>query len=342
MSAGSLSGALPRPRPGWLGRLGRARALRGVWRVAAKLLQTLAVLLGATIAVFLMVHLVPGDPARAALGAQATPQAVAELHRQLGLDRPLWVQYWSWLWNALHGNLGQSIMLTTPVRTLIAQRLGVTAELSALALLFSLVVAIPASAVSARWRGKVADRAARFVVLAGIAIPSFWLAILLILAFHSVLPVYGYVPLSAGVWPHFSHLILPAVALGAGQAALVFEINRIGLIEAVQEEYIRTARAHGISEWRIFLGYALRNAFLPTVTVIGVQIGYLLGGAMLVETVFAIPGMGRLLITAVTDRDYPLVQGGVLVTVAIFVVVNLLVDAAYALIDPRVRRGARG
>ncbi|HEY2673184.1 MAG TPA: ABC transporter permease [Rugosimonospora sp.] len=322
---------------------GSARAWRSfAWQIATKTAQTLIVLLGATIAVFLMVHVVPGDPARAALGAQASPQAVAELHKQLGLDRPLVVQYWNWLDQAVHGNLGRSIMLTDPVSTLLGQRLIVTAQIAALALVVSLVVAIPASLVSARWRGAFADRSARVVVLAGIAIPSFWLALLLILAFHSVLPVYGYAPLSAGVWAHFSHLILPAVALGAGHAALVFEINRIGLIEAIQEEYVRTARAHGIPEWRILLRYALRNAFLPTITVIGVQVGYLLGGAMLVETVFAIPGMGRLLITAVTARDYPLVQGGVLVTVVIFVVVNLLVDVSYSLIDPRVRRRSRG
>ncbi|MCW2876150.1 MAG: transporter permease [Sphaerisporangium sp.] len=312
------------------------------WRVTAKGAQTAIVLLGATVAVFLMVHVVPGDPARAALGAQASPQAVQELHQQLGLDRPLMVQYWSWLVAALHGDLGNSIMLTDPVTALLAQRIGVTAEIAVFALLVSLVLAIPASLVSARWRGAIADRSARVIVLAGIAIPSFWLALLLILAFHSVLPVFGYAPLSDGIWEHFSHLILPSVALGAGHAALVFEINRIGLIEAIQQEYVRTARAHGISERRIFLRYALRNAFLPTITVIGVQAGYLLGGAMLVETVFAIPGMGRLLINAVTARDYPLVQGGVLVTVVIFVAVNLLVDVSYALIDPRIRRRIRG
>jgi peptide/nickel transport system permease protein len=313
-----------------------------VWRVIAKVAQTAIVLLGATLAVFIMVHVVPGDPARAALGAQASPDAVRELHQQLGLDRPLMQQYLSWLWSALHGDLGHSIMLTDPVTTLLVQRIGVTAQIAVFALLVSLVLAIPASLVSARWRGAIADRTARVIVLAGIAIPSFWLALLLILAFHSVLPVFGYARLSDGLWPHISHLILPSVALGAGHAALVFEINRIGLIEAIQEEYVRTARAHGISERRIFLRYALRNAFLPTITVIGVQAGYLLGGAMLVETVFAIPGMGRLLITAVIARDYPLVQGGVLVTVVIFVAVNLLVDVSYALIDPRVRRRIRG
>jgi peptide/nickel transport system permease protein len=308
-------------------------------RVVARLAQTAAVILAATLAVFLMVHVVPGDPARAALGAQASPQAVRELHQQLGLDRPLLAQYGSWLWNALHGDLGQSIMLTEPVTSLIRQRLGVTAELSGLALFGSLIIAIPASAISARWRGRSADRFTRLIVLAGIAVPSFWLAILLILLFHSVLPVFGSVPISDGLWPHFSHLILPAFALAAGHVALIFEVNRVGMIESMQDEYIRTARAHGISERRVYLGYALRNALLPTTTVVGLQVGYLLGGAMLIETVFAIPGMGRLLIAAVIGRDYPLVQGGVLVTVVIFVVVNLLVDAAYSVIDPRVRRG---
>jgi peptide/nickel transport system permease protein len=314
---------------------------RAPWRLAATVAQTAIVLLGATLVVFVIMRLVPGDPARAALGAQATPQAVKDLHAQLGLDRPFISQYWTWLTDAVHGDLGRSIMLTDPVSTLLRERLGVTVQLAALALLFSLVVAIPASLVSARWKGALADRVSRFVALTGIAIPSFWLALLLILAFHAVLPVYGYAPWSAGVWPHLSHLLLPAIALGAGHAALIFEVNRVGLIEALQEEYVRTARAHGISERRIYLRYALRNAFLPTLTVIGVQAGYLLGGAMLVETVFAIPGMGRLLITAVIGRDYPLVQGGVLVTVVIFVVTNLVVDSLYTAVDPRVRRGAR-
>jgi peptide/nickel transport system permease protein len=312
-----------------------------VTRVLARIAQTAGVVLAATFVVFLMVHVVPGDPARAALGAQASPEAVRQLHEQLGLDRPLLTQYWSWLWNALHGDLGRSIMLTDPVTSLVKQRLAITAELASLALVLSLVVAIPASAVSARWRGRGADRITRLLVLAGIAIPSFWLAILLIVAFHSVLPVFGFVPISQGLWPHFSHLILPALALAAGQLALIFEVNRVGMIESMQDEYIRTARAHGISEWRVYLSYSLRNALLPTMTVVGLQVGYLLGGAMLIETVFAIPGMGRLLITAVIGRDYPVVQGGVLVTVVIFVVVNLLVDASYSLIDPRVRRGRK-
>lgn len=326
-----------------MGRVAQWRARVGAltWALGSALVQTLVVLLGATFVVFLIMRLVPGDPARAALGAQASPQAVKELHAQLGLDRPFLVQYGTWLTNALHGDLGHSIMLTDPVTQLIAQRLGITAEIAALALIISLVVAIPASLVAARWKGALADRLSRLGALAGIAIPSFWLALLLVLAFHSVLPIYGYVPLSAGLWPHISHLLLPAVALGAGHAALIFEINRVGLIEAVQEEYVRTARAAGISERRIYLRYALRNAFLPTLTVIGVQAGYLLGGAMLVETVFAIPGLGRLIIGAVTARDYPLVQGGVLVTVMIFVAVNLVVDSLYAVVDPRVRRGAR-
>lgn len=345
MSVGSAEPALaasteqvttvPRSRTG-------SGVARRLIRAATKLVQTAAVVLVATVVVFLMVHVVPGDPARAALGAQASPDAVLALHKQLGLDRPLMVQYWSWLTGALHGDLGNSIMLAEPVTTLIKQRLGVTAELSALALIESLLIAIPASAFSARWRGRVADRVTRMFVLAGIAIPSFWLAILLILAFHNVLPVYGYAGWAAGLWPHLSHLLLPSLALAAGQLALTFEVNRVGMIEAIQDEYVRTARAHGISEWRVYLSYALRNAMLPTATVVGLQVGYLLGGAMLIETVFAIPGMGRLLITAVIARDYPLVQGGVLVTVVIFVVVNLLVDGAYSLIDPRVRRGQRG
>jgi peptide/nickel transport system permease protein len=320
----------------------RSALARRLLRLLAKLAQTVVVILVASLLVFLMVHVVPGDPARAALGAQATPDAVRQLHQELGLDRPLMVQYWSWLVGALHGDLGKSIMLTEPVTTLIKQRLGVTMELSALALIVSLSVAIPASAISARWHGRVADRAARLLVLAGIAIPSFWLAILLILAFHNVLPVYGYVGWAAGLWPHLSHLLLPSIALAAGQLALIFEVNRVGMIEAIQNEYVRTARAHGISERRVYFSYALRNALLPTTTVVGLQVGYLLGGAMLIETVFAIPGMGRLLITAVIARDYPLVEGGVLVTVVIFVVVNLLVDGAYGLIDPRVRRARRG
>ena len=312
--------------------------------VLTRVAWTAFVLVGASLVIFFILHVVPGDPARAMLGPLGTPEAVATLRRQLGLDQPLAHQYYLWITRALSGDLGRSILLSQSVSSLLGERLQVTLILSGYALLFAILIAIPASVVSATRRNTLADYAGRFVALIGLAMPGFWLGLMLILFFGvylGILPVFGYVPPGTDLIAHWRHILLPAVALGAAYSALIMEMNRSSLIEVLEQDYIRTARAGGLTERRVLLKYAMRNALIPTITVIGIQIGYLMSGALVVEAVFAVPGMGRLLVNAVLSRDYPLVQGGMLVTVLIFVVANLTVDLLYTVIDPRVRLGRR-
>ncbi|SEE89024.1 ABC transporter permease [Jiangella alba] len=316
------------------------RPARTAGRVALSLLQALVVAVGATSAVFLLMRLIPGDPARilAGPGGNVTDEQIELTRRELGLDDPLPVQYWDWISAAFRGDFGTSLVLGERVSDLLGDRLVVTAQLSAYSFLLAVALAIPLSVVAARWQGAAADRAARLVGSTGIAVPSFWLALLLIILFQGYLPIFGYVPVSESLTDHLVHMILPAIALGAGFAALVFETNRAGLVETLSSDYVRTARAFGIPEWRVYGRYALRNAFLPTLTILGIQAGALMSGALLVENAFALPGMGRLVVQGVLSRDYPVVQACILVIVVIFVAVNLLMDVVYAVVDPRVRR----
>ena len=309
-----------------------------------RLAWTIFVLVGASLVIFFILHVVPGGPARAMLGPLGTPEAVATLRRQLGLNEPLVTQYYLWITRAISGDLGHSILLSQSVASLLGERLQVTLIISGYALVFAILIAIPASVISATRRNTVADYAGRFVALVGLAMPGFWLGLMLILFFGvylGILPVFGYVAPGEDFVEHLRHIVLPAIALGAAYSALIMEMNRSSLIEVLEQDYIRTARAGGLIERRVLLKYAMRNALIPTITVIGIQIGYLMSGALVVEAVFAIPGMGRLLVNAVLSRDYPLVQGGMLVTVLVFVVANLTVDLLYTVIDPRVRLGRR-
>jgi peptide/nickel transport system permease protein len=306
-----------------------------------RLLWTLLVLLGSSVVIFLIMHVIPGDPARAMLGPEGTPEAVATLRRQLGLNDPLLLQYHYWISRALVGDLGQSILLSQSVISLLAERLPVTLLLSFYSLLFAVVIALPVSIVSAARPSSLFDHVGRFVGLLGLAMPSFWLGLVFVLIFSVGLrwfPVFGYVPLLSDPVGHFVHLVIPTVSLGAGYAAMILETSRTSLIEVLRQDYIRTARAGGLSEMRVLWKYALRNALIPVVTVIGIQVGYLMSGAVVIESVFAIPGMGRLLVNAVLSRDYPVVQGTMLVIVFIFSVANLLVDVICVSIDPRLAR----
>jgi peptide/nickel transport system permease protein len=291
--------------------------------------------------IFGLLHLVPGDPARAMLGPLGTPEAVATLRERLGLDEPLPYQYYRWLTHALRGDLGTSILLNQSVTTLLRDRLTITLMLSLYALAFALFVALPASVISATRKNSGLDYLGRLIALIGVAMPSFWLGLMLILFFSvylGVLPVFGYIAPTVDFVDHLRHMVLPAIALGAAYSALIFEMNRSSLIEVMEQDYIRTARAGGLPGHIVLFKYAMRNALVPTITVIGIQVGYLMSGALLVEAVFAIPGMGRLLVNGVLSRDYPVVQGAMLVTVLIFVVANLAVDVLYAVIDPRIGR----
>ncbi|NED96288.1 ABC transporter permease [Phytoactinopolyspora alkaliphila] len=325
----------------------RAGSRRPVWRppgwvraLGSSLAQAFVVAMGATFVVFIVMRLIPGDPARilAGPGGSVTAEQVERTRRELGLDQPLLVQYWDWVTAALRGDFGNSLVLNDRVSDLLGDRLVVTAQLSFYAFLVAVVIGLPASLLAARWQGAAADKIARLVGTTGIAVPSFWLALLLIIAFQGVLPTFGYVPAGRELADHLAHMFLPALALGTGLATLVFETNRAGMIDTLGSDYIRTSRAFGVSEWRIFSRYAMRNAFLPTMTIMAIQVGTLMGGALLVENAFALPGMGRLVVQGVLSRDYPVVQACIFVIVVVFVVVNLLTDLLYAVVDPRIRR----
>ncbi len=299
------------------------------------------ILFGSTIVIFLIIHVIPGDPARAMLGPEGTPEAVATLRRQLGLDDPLWRQYLIWVGRAVTGNLGRSILLSKSVLDLLDERLGITLLLSLYSLILAILIALPISVVSATRRRSMADHLGRLVGLLGLAMPSFWLGLMLILLFSvrlGWLPVFGYVSPFENFGQHILHMVLPAVALGSGYAAMIMETTRNSLIEVLNQDYIRTARAGGLAERLVLWKYAMRNALIPTVTVIGIQIGYLMSGAVVVENLFAIPGMGRLMVNAVLSRDYPLVQGTMLAVVFVFTAANLGVDLLCAAIDPRIVR----
>jgi len=302
----------------------------------------LPTLFGVSLLVFSVMRLIPGDFVDILIGvgpdvSQAQRDQIA---RSYGLDQPLPVQYLRWLGNTLQGDLGRSLQSGRPVRAEIAARVPVTLELAALATLFSLVVALPAGLLSAVRRNGVVDVVARFVALIGLSIPNFLLGTLLILFIAlrwPVLPTNGFVPLSEGLWPNLRSLILPSISLGALLAAAVMRMTRSALLEELGREYLTVARAKGLAGRAVVLGHAFRNALIPVVTVVGIQTGYLLGGTVIVEQLFAIPGIGRLALDAVLARDYPLVQGTTLFVAAVFVLVNLLTDLIYSLIDPRVR-----
>jgi peptide/nickel transport system permease protein len=290
--------------------------------------------------VFLLVHLIPGDVAQVLLGTQATDQQLETLRRSFGLDRPLPVQYVDWLGHVMRGDLGVSFRTNRPVLPDLVNRFGVTLQLTLLSLLVALVVAIPLGVASAANRGQVSDAASRLLALLGLSVPNFWLATLLILFVSLVLhwlPPVGYVSLLDNPWLGLQTLILPAIALGTAVAAFIMRMVRSSLLEVLRQDYIRTARAKGLRDQTVLYAHALRNAFIPVLTVIGVQIGYLLGGAVIIESIFSLPGMGRFLLDSINNRDYSIVQGGVLVIALIFSLVNLGVDLLYGWLDPRIR-----
>lgn len=298
-----------------------------------RLALSAVVVFGVSVLVFLMLHLVPGDPAVVMLSEQANASDVQHLRYELGLDRPLWAQYGLYLERVLHGDLGRSIRLRRPVSELIAGRLPNTLELAVASLSLATVVGVAVGAVSAVRRGRLADHLAMAGALLGVSLPSFWLGLMLILLFGlrlSALPI-------AGNQDGFASLVLPALTLATVPMATIARLTRSGLLDVLGEDYIRTARAKGLNELAVIVSHALRNSMIPVITVVGVQFGVLLGGAIIVETVFAWPGVGRLLIDAVSARDFPLVQGIMLFISISFVLVNLCADLVYAYVDPRIR-----
>lgn len=309
--------------------------------VVRRLIDLLFVLLGVSLLIFLMVRFIPGDAVEIMLGANTdiTPDRVAALRHGLGLDLPVYQQYWQWLTGVLHGDLGNSIWTGRPVSQEILARLPATLEITGLALLVALLVSLPLGVVAARARGGSTDVLVRVLSIIGLTLPSFWVGVLLLYFFSLYLPGWpaiGFVPFQADPWGNLARMALPVVAVSLPMIAGLTRILRSSLLEVLNTDYVRTARAKGLHERPVLYKHALRNALIPIVTVVGVQIGYLLSGVVVIEQVFAIPGVGRLIIGAINQRNYPLVQGIVLIVTAVFVFVNLLVDLAYAWIDPRV------
>jgi peptide/nickel transport system permease protein len=305
-----------------------------------RLFALLPVLAVVAVVVFSILRLTPGDPAAVILGDNATPADIEQLHRTLGLDRPPLVQFTTWLAEVARGNLGQSIFLRQPVAEAIADRLEPTLMLTLYALIIALITAVPAGILAGIHPGSWIDRALMFFTLIGASLPTFLVGLLLILVFAvslEWLPSEGYISVSRGLLPNLRQLLLPAFALGMGQAALIARTTRAAVMDVFRAEYVQTARAKGLGEWTLLWRHALKNAALPIATVIGFSIAMLLGGAVVTETVFNLPGMGRLVINSVLRRDYPVVQGVTLFIAVIYVVVNLVVDLAYAWLDPRVK-----
>jgi peptide/nickel transport system permease protein len=302
--------------------------------LAARVGSALVVVLGVCTLVFLLLHLVPGDPVDAMLGESAQAADRAALRTALGLDQPLIEQYGRYLAALARLDLGRSFQDQRPVTAILAERLPATLILAAAALLLAVVLAIPLGVLAARHRGKPIDGAAMGFSLLGIAMPNFWLGPLLILVFSLWL---GWTPVSGNEGP--ASLVLPAVTLGTALAAILARMVRASVLEVLSEDYIRTARAKGLSEAAVLRRHALRNAWLPVLTLVGLQLGGLLGGAVITETVFAWPGIGSLLVEAIQGRDYPVVQGCVLLISVLYVLINTLTDLAYARIDPRIRLG---
>jgi len=306
--------------------------------ILQRLLTTVAVLLGVTFAVFLIVQLVPGDPARVILGVQANEDNVAALRERLGLNRPFFVQYGSWLWNAAQGDLGKSLITGQEVTPQILQRLPATIQLASVALLIGVLIALPAGVISALRPGSSLDITTTLVSQIGVTIPDFWLGILLVLTFSlglGWLPPSGYTPFFESPLAWLQHMILPAATAGVISAAIQTRFVRSAMLEVLNQDYVRTGRAKGLRPSAVIVRHALRNALIPIITIIGLQITALLSSVVVVEVVFAWPGLGRLALDAVLDRDYPLVQGTVLAMAILLTLVNLTVDLLYFVLDPR-------
>jgi|SRR5687768_3748638 ABC-type dipeptide/oligopeptide/nickel transport system permease component len=297
-----------------------------------RLLLTIPVLLGVATLVFSLIHLVPGDPAQSMLGDSAPPEDVARLRQTLGLDRPLLAQYQAFLGGVARGDLGKSFRYGTPVTTEIKSRLGRTLQLAVAAMAVAMAFAIPLGIVAAVWRGTSVDHAAMTLSLVGISMPNFWLGPLLAILFAVVL---GWLPV-AGTGTA-AHLVLPAVTLGAALSAILARMTRASLLEELRELYVLAARARGVSRFRAVLRHAFRNSLIPVVTIIGLQFGAVLTGTIITETIFAWPGVGRLLIQAINFRDYPLIQGCILFISFTYVMMNLITDLTYGFLDPRIR-----
>ncbi len=307
--------------------------------------QSAVTLVLSTMVVFAGVRALPGDPARALAGEQNDPDQIAAIRAKYGLDDPVWVQYWHYLTNSLKGDLGTSVRTGTPVNELLKSALPVTLELSLLALLVASVVGVLAGVVAAVRRGTVAEWLANGFALLGLSVPNFWLGLMAILWLAVALPLLpasGFVALRDDPFANLEHLVLPAIVLGIQLAAVIMRQTRSSMLDALDTDYVRTARAKGLRERRVVWVHGLRNSLIVVVTIVGLQLGTLISGAVVTERIFALPGFGKLTIDAVFQRDYPVIQAVVLITATAYIVINLLVDLLYSLIDPRIRVAGEG
>ena len=313
-----------------------------MWRYAGRrALATVPVMAVVALFVFSLLYVAPGDPAAIIAGDQASAEDIARIRVSLGLDRPFLVRFGEWLWHVLHGDLGTSIFANLPVTHMIAQRVEPTLSLMVLTLVFAIIVAVPVGVLAAARAGSWIDRLVMLFAVIGFSVPVFVVGYVLAWVFAlelDWLPVQGYTPLAQGVLPWLRGLVLPVVALGAIYIALIARITRAAMLEVLGQDYVRTARAKGLGLAPILFVHALKNAAVPIVTVIGLGVALLIGGAVVTESVFAIPGVGRLVVDAILRRDYPVIQGVTLLFSFVYVVVNLIVDLLYTVLDPRIRQ----
>ncbi len=310
--------------------------------IIRRILLMIPVALLVSVIIFTLLRITPGDPVRTLLGEEPDPATIAAVRHEYGLDQPLPVQYLSWLGRLVRGDMGRSLRTRQPVRQAIAERLPATLELGLAALCFSLSIAIPVGILAAVKRNSGWDIFASGFTLLGVSLPNFFLGILLILVFSlywRVFPPGGYVPPAKGLGDNLRRLVLPAITLGTASMAVNMRLMRSSLLDTLLQDYVRVARAKGLSERRVIIGHALKNAFIPVVTVIGIQVGAVLEGAFITETLFIWPGVGKLAVDSIAGRDYPVVQGIVLLSALSFMSANLLVDLLYAYLDPRIKYG---
>ena len=308
--------------------------------IVRRIITTIPVMAFVALFVFSLLYIAPGDPAAVIAGDQASPADVERIRQSLGLDRPYLVRFGEWFFRVLQGDLGTSIFTSLPVTQLIAQRIEPTLSLMVLTLIFAVVIAVPLGVVAAWKAGTWVDRAVVGFAVFGFSVPVFVIGYLLAYIFALKLdwvPVQGYTPISEGIWPWFKNLILPSITLGTVYIALIARITRATMLEVLQQDYIRTARSKGLAQNSVLYLHALKNAAVPVITIIGIGVALLIGGAVVTESVFAIPGLGRLTLDAILRRDYPVIQGVVLIFSFVYVLVNLAVDLIYTLVDPRIR-----
>jgi peptide/nickel transport system permease protein len=308
--------------------------------ILARLGGTLAVLVLVAVMVFALTRLASGDPIAVLLGDQATAEDIAQARVQYGLDKPLLTQFGYWVKEVVQGNLGQSIFLQRPVTQALAERAEPTFFLALFAVAIAALIGIPCGLVAAVWRGRVVDQILSAVAMLGASVPSFWMGLILIQIFAVWLgwfPASGYGNPGVPLLERLHHLVLPAVVLGVLNSALIIRFTRASVLDILNEDYVRTARSKGLSERVVILKHVLRNALVPIVTVLGLTVALMIGGAVVTETVFNLPGVGNLVVRAVLRRDYPVIQGALLVIAAIYVLINLLIDLIYMLVDPRIR-----